>query len=160
MPILCGFNRGGVPHGVAPQALRWVELTIYLLGIQKEAEPSLPKTKVFPKASWKVILLENSRSEKVTLENELETLRLYLEMEIMRFGGKVAYELDVAENVSLDYLQIPPLLLQPFVENAIWHGLMHREEGGKVRVRVTQPEEQWLRVDITDDGVGPAKAAE
>jgi len=66
----------------------------------------------------------------------------------------------VAENVALDYLQIPPLLLQPFVENAIWHGLMHREEGGKVRVRVTQPDEQWLRVDITDDGVGRAKAAE
>jgi len=106
------------------------------------------------------LVLENSRSEKVTLENELETLRLYLEMEIMRFGGKVAYELDVAENVSLDYLQIPPLLLQPFVENAIWHGLMHREEGGTVRVRVTQPDEQWLRVDITDDGIGRAKAAE
>ena len=79
------------------------------------------------------LVLENSRSEKVTLENELETLRLYLEMEVMRFGGKVAYELDVAENVALDYLQIPPLLLQPFVGNAIWHGLMHREEGGSSR---------------------------
>ena len=81
-------------------------------------------------------------------------------MEIMRFGGKVAYELDVAGNVALDYLQIPPLLLQPFVENAIWHGLMQSEKGGTVRVSVTQPDDQWLCIEITDDGIGRAKAAE
>lgn len=106
------------------------------------------------------LVLENSRSEKVTLENELETLRLYIEMEVMRFGGKVSYHIEVAEGIAQDYLEIPPLLLQPFVENAIWHGLMHKEAGGTVKVSITQPNERLLKVEITDNGIGRQRAAE
>lgn len=106
------------------------------------------------------LVLENSRSDKVSLENELETLRLYMEMEAMRFRGKVNFFINIAQNVDKDSIQIPPLLLQPFVENAIWHGLMHKEEGGIIRIEVTQPKENLLRFDITDDGIGREKAAE
>lgn len=106
------------------------------------------------------LVLENSRSEKVTLTNELETLRLYIEMEAMRFQQKVHYEIKVAPDVDTDTIQIPPLLVQPFVENAIWHGLMHKEAGGQVSIEVTQPQETMLRITITDDGVGREKAAE
>jgi hypothetical protein len=105
-------------------------------------------------------VLENSRSDKVTLENELDTLRLYIEMEAMRFRGKVSFQINIAQNVEKDAIQIPPLLIQPFVENAIWHGLMHKEEGGVIRIEVTQPNDCLLRFDITDDGVGREKAAE
>jgi tetratricopeptide (TPR) repeat protein len=106
------------------------------------------------------LVLENSRSDKVSLDNELETLRLYIEMEAMRFRGKVNFQINTAQNVDKDSIQIPPLLLQPFVENAIWHGLMHKEEGGIIRIEVTQPNDHLLRFDITDDGVGREKAAE
>ena len=106
------------------------------------------------------LVLENSRSEKVTLENELETLRLYIEMEVMRFGGKVSYRIDIAPGIAQDYLEIPPLLLQPFVENSIWHGLMHKDAGGTVQVSITQPDERLLRAEITDDGIGRQRAAE
>ena len=106
------------------------------------------------------LVLENSRSEKVTLENELETLRLYIEMEAMRFKGKVSYHINIAEGIDASYIQIPPLLVQPFVENAIWHGLMHKEEGGMVNVEVTQPNENLLHIEISDDGIGREKAAE
>ncbi len=106
------------------------------------------------------LVLENSRSERVTLTNELETLRLYIDMEAMRFQQKVRYTIQVDEAIDTDLIQIPPLLLQPFVENAIWHGLMHKEEGGSVRVTVSQPGTSYLQVEITDDGVGRAKAAE
>ena len=106
------------------------------------------------------LVLENSKSEKVTLANELETLRLYIEMEIMRFQQKVRYDIRVSEGIDAETLEIPPLLLQPFVENAIWHGLMHKEEGGTVRVSVQQPQPDRLRIEIADDGVGRAKAAE
>lgn len=106
------------------------------------------------------LVLENSRSDKVSLENELETLRLYMEMEAMRFRGKVNFFINIAQNVDKDSIQIPPLLIQPFVENAIWHGLMHKEEGGIIRIEVTQPKENLLRFDITDDGIGREKAAE
>ncbi len=106
------------------------------------------------------LVLENSRSEKVTLTNELETLRLYIEMEAMRFQQKVRYQIQIAPSIDTDVIQIPPLLLQPFVENAIWHGLMHKEEGGNVSITVTQPQDSHLQVIICDDGVGRAKAAE
>ena len=81
-------------------------------------------------------------------------------MEAMRFGQKVQYLIEMADTVDADTIQIPPLLLQPFVENAIWHGLMHKDEGGQVRVVVSQPRPNHLRVAITDNGVGRAKAAE
>ena len=106
------------------------------------------------------LVLENSKSEKVTLANELETLKLYIEMEAMRFQQKVQYSIRIDEPIDAESVEIPPLLLQPFVENAIWHGLMHKEEGGTVTVSVQQPQPDCLRVQITDDGVGRAKAAE
>ncbi len=106
------------------------------------------------------LVLENSKSERVTLQNELETLRLYLDMEAMRFQQKVRYEIQVSDDIDTELIQIPPLLLQPFVENAIWHGLMHKEEGGTVAVSVQQPQPDRLRIEVTDNGIGRAKAAE
>jgi len=106
------------------------------------------------------LVLENSRSEHVTLANELETLQLYIDMEAMRFQQKVNSQIIIDDTIDTDAIQIPPLLLQPFVENAIWHGLMHKPEGGTVTVRVTQPLPNRLHVEISDDGVGRAKAAE
>ncbi len=106
------------------------------------------------------LVLENSRSEKVTLANELETLRLYIELEAMRFRDKFKYQINVSDSIDQSYIEIPPLLLQPFVENAIWHGLMHKEEGGTVIVEVEQQSVSALHVTITDDGVGREKATE
>jgi len=106
------------------------------------------------------LVLENSRSEKVTLENELETLSLYAEMEVMRFKNKVQFHLKVAPDLDPLFIEIPPLLLQPFVENAIWHGLMHKEEGGNVTVDVSMSTEKLLHVEVTDDGVGRQKSME
>ncbi len=99
-------------------------------------------------------VLDNSRSEKISLENELGTLSLYAELEVMRFKEKVRFELSVAPGVDQLFVEIPPLLLQPFVENAIWHGLMHQEGGGTVNVDITQPASKLLHVEITDNGIG------
>ena len=105
------------------------------------------------------LVLENSRSERVTLNNELEALQLYLEMEAMRFKNKLRFKIDVELELDGDLIEIPPLLLQPYVENAIWHGLMHKKEGGCVQVKVMQPESDRLLITISDDGIGRAKAA-
>ncbi|MBC7922521.1 MAG: histidine kinase [Ferruginibacter sp.] len=105
------------------------------------------------------LVLDNSRSDLVPLRNELEALRLYIELEAMRFKQKVRFEIDASPGIDQQYLRIPPLLLQPFVENAIWHGLMHKPEGGTVTVVVRQPEEDGLCITITDDGIGRARAA-
>lgn len=105
-------------------------------------------------------VLDNSRSEKISLENELDTLSLYAEMEAMRFKDKMKFILQVAPGIDLLFVEIPPLLLQPFVENAIWHGLMHKEEGGTVKVEVSQPTNKLLHIEITDNGIGRRKSAE
>jgi hypothetical protein len=106
------------------------------------------------------LVLENSRTEKVTLANEMSALELYIEMEALRFKQKLRYEIKIDKSVQTDFIEIPPLLLQPYVENAIWHGLMHRKEGGNVLVQVTQPNENTLHIEITDDGIGRQAAME
>lgn len=106
------------------------------------------------------LVLENSRSERVTLHNELETLRLYIELEAMRFKHKLSFRIDVDAGIDGQFMEIPPLLIQPYVENAIWHGLMHKPEGGTVWVHVKQVDDSLLHITITDDGVGRARAAD
>ena len=106
------------------------------------------------------LVLENSRSELVPLQSELEALQLYIELEAMRFKQKVQFRITVAPDIDQRFLNIPPLLLQPYVENAIWHGLMHKSEGGTVTVEVGQPQENLLHIEITDDGVGRQRATE
>ncbi len=106
------------------------------------------------------LVLDNSRSERLTLEKEIETLQLYIEMEIMRFKEKVQYEMVISTEIDQQYVEIPPLLIQPFVENAIWHGLMHKEFGGKVSIMVNLVQEIMLEIQIIDNGVGRKKSAE
>jgi sensor histidine kinase YesM len=106
------------------------------------------------------LVLENSRSEKVTLQKELETLKLYIELEAMRFKDKVQYKINVVPHIDQQYIEIPPLLLQPYVENAIWHGLMHKTEGGNIIIDISQPEEYVLHIEISDDGIGREMAKE
>lgn len=106
------------------------------------------------------MVLENSRSERVTLQNELEMIRLYTDLEIMRFKQKLSFSIDIDTGIDTRFVEIPPLLIQPYVENAIWHGLMHKPEGGSVHLQVTHPQDDLLQLTITDDGVGRARATE
>ncbi|HVX28760.1 MAG TPA: histidine kinase, partial [Parafilimonas sp.] len=107
------------------------------------------------------LVMENSRNDKIPLASELNALQLYIEMEAMRFKQKLKYNIHVDENAETDYIEIPPLLLQPYVENAIWHGLMHKEEGGKIDVGVSMTKDNsLLQITISDNGIGRAKSAE
>ena len=105
------------------------------------------------------LVLENSKSDRITLKQEVETLRLYLEMEAMRFKEKLKYRIDIADTVDLDYIELPPMLIQPYVENAIWHGLMPKEDGGTLGL-LFDCEADNLKIRVIDNGVGRAKAAE
>jgi Histidine kinase len=105
--------------------------------------------------------LENSRSETVTLDAELQSLELYIQMEAMRFKEKLKYNILIDKNVDSSFIEIPPMLLQPYVENAIWHGLMHKEDGGQIDIAVKiVPNEQSLLITIKDNGIGREKAAQ
>lgn len=105
------------------------------------------------------LILQNSRNNYVNLKDELETLSLYLEMESLRFNHRFEYEISVSPEVNPQEVDIPPMLIQPFVENAIWHGLMHKAGKGKVELNVTK-DDGLLKFTIQDNGIGRQKAAE
>lgn len=106
------------------------------------------------------LVLENSQSERINLSVELETLRLYMEMEKLRFGDQFDFAIRLDNDLETDFIEVPPMLIQPYVENAIWHGLMHKRGKGNVRIEITQPVENLLHISIEDDGIGRAKASE
>ncbi len=103
-------------------------------------------------------ILSNSKSERIALSTELEALRLYVELERLRFGKQFDFVLSVDDSVEPDYVQVPPLIVQPYVENAIWHGLMHKDTEGRLEVRLSLDGEN-LVVEVDDNGIGRAAAA-
>jgi len=120
--------------------------------IKNEQEKASEYLSKFSKLIRKV--LSNSKETKVTLANELEALELYIELEALRFNNKFEYKINLPENVEADYLEIPPLIIQPYVENSIWHGLLHKKEGvGKISISIVQ-KQNLLICTIEDNGVG------
>ena len=106
------------------------------------------------------LILDNSRSETIPLDKELETLQLYVQLESIRFDNHFDYAVNIDENTSTGSIMIPPMLLQPFIENAIWHGLMQKRTKGTITVDISKENEKFLHISITDDGIGREKAAE
>src|SRR5690606_29894299 len=105
------------------------------------------------------MILEYSKQELITLEEELEALRIYLEIESTRFDSSFSYRLEVESNVRADQLTVPPLLLQPFAENAIWHGLLPKTEGPKtLDIHISEVDKGFLFV-VGDNGIGRHRAA-
>ncbi len=99
-------------------------------------------------------ILENSSLNEITLSEEIETLRLYLELEKLRSKDHFTYQIHVDESISLN-MKISPLLLQPFVENAIWHGVLPLENRvGEITIKITDFDEDTIQVIIKDNGVG------
>ena len=105
------------------------------------------------------LILQNSQEALIPLESELESLQLYLELEAVRFDYHFDYKISVPNDMDIEVLKVPPLIIQPYVENAIWHGLMQKEEKGHLEIKLFQ-EEDSLCCRITDDGIGRKKAAE
>lgn len=105
------------------------------------------------------LVLDNSRHKVISLSKELEALRMYMEMEAFRFEKKFNYNLQVSHDINPEEIEVPPLIIQPYVENAIWHGLLHKEDEGQLNIAVRK-EDGLLRIDIVDNGIGREKARE
>lgn len=104
------------------------------------------------------LILQNSQSTLITLESELDSLHLYLELEALRFDHRFAYSVNIAGDLDPDVLKVPPLIIQPYAENAIWHGLMHKEEKGYLEIDIRQVENN-LVITVRDNGVGRKQSA-
>jgi tetratricopeptide (TPR) repeat protein len=104
-------------------------------------------------------ILDNSLEEYVPLEKEIETVKNYLELQKVRYSGKFDFQIEVDEDIDEENIMIPPMLAQPFIENSIEHGVKYRETPGNIQVRFCL-EEELIRVEVEDDGVGRTKAHE
>ncbi|MDX1407387.1 MAG: histidine kinase, partial [Saprospiraceae bacterium] len=105
------------------------------------------------------VILENSKSELLTLRQEIRALQLYCEIENLRFDERFTFRFEVDPEINLDQFKIPPMLIQPHIENAIWHGLMHKDGERSLSVMFAR-EERGIQCTIADNGIGRARAQE
>ena len=104
-------------------------------------------------------ILESAGEENILLNKEIGIITCYLEIQKVRFGNKFTYSISVADDLDPEKALIPPMLSQPFIENAIDHGIRNRDGKGMIRVRFSRPGKSLL-IEIEDDGVGRAVAKE
>ncbi len=103
--------------------------------------------------------LESTREDMVPFETEIGTLRNYLELQKLRYPEKFEFSLEVDEKIDQEDMSIPPMLVQPFIENAIEHGIRHKTTTGRIDVRFALMNKKII-CEVEDDGVGREKAWE
>ncbi len=100
------------------------------------------------------MILQHSKQTSVKLSEELEALNLYLEFERQRFEEKFEFTINISDDIRPDALNIQPMIIQPFLENSIWHGIMHMDDSGHLLVDISLHDSNTLKVIIEDDGIG------
>lgn len=105
------------------------------------------------------VILNNSEKSVITIKEELEYLTLYIELEAMRFDNKFEWKIDISDDIDTEYFEIPAMLLQPYVENAILHGLTPKGEGGLLEI-IMRLQGNNLLCRIRDNGIGREKSRE
>lgn len=106
-------------------------------------------------------ILTVSGKKQIPLSTEIEILNKYLELEKMRFQNDFEYSVSFSDTIDEDYLQLPPMMIQPFVENSIKHGLLHKEGLKKLFIHFDlSTNEDFIICTVEDNGIGRAKSAE
>ncbi len=104
-------------------------------------------------------VLDNSEKDFIPLSEEVQLLELYLKLEHARFPDKFDYQIRIDPQVDLEAFQIPPMLLQPYLENAVWHGLRYKEEKGSLILDIRPLAARAVTITVTDDGIGRKRSA-
>jgi len=99
------------------------------------------------------IILNNSEKPTVTINEDIEAVTLYLELEKMRFDNKFTYQINIGNDIDGDYDEIPPMIIQPYLENAILHGINPKDSKGHISININLIE-QYIKVTVEDDGIG------
>ncbi len=130
--------------------------SIKLYIINNEKENAVYYLDKFSKLIRKI--LATTREKEITLMEEIETMELYIKIENIRFENKIDFAIDVDPNLDSDTIKMPCLILQPFIENAIWHGLSFKEGDKKLSIRVNKEAENHVLIKIEDNGIGRDKS--
>ncbi len=99
-------------------------------------------------------ILENSGKDLIRLKEELDVIHLYMELELVRTRSSFTFTCEIADDIQPIQLKIPPLILQPYLENAIWHGIMSKKERGYIQLNISRLDNEKLQCQITDNGIG------
>jgi len=130
--------------------------SIKLYIINNEKQNAVYYLNKFSKLIRKILV---ATSEKETsLEDELETMQLYMNIENIRFSNEIDFNIIVEDNINIANIKVPSLILQPFLENALWHGLSSKKNDKKISLKVYSASEDYISISIIDNGIGRARA--
>ena len=104
-------------------------------------------------------ILELSYVKEITLQEELDIIALYLNIENIRFSNEIDFTIHVDEAIDLLKIKVPPLILQPFLENALWHGLSSKKDNKKIEINVSKTNSKLITITIEDNGIGRKASA-
>jgi sensor histidine kinase YesM len=141
------------PHFIF-NSLNSIELYI----IKNDRDNALYFISKFSKLIRKILFA--SRHKVVSLQEEIETTELYVNIENIRFKHDINFSVTVFDDISLTNIKIPPLVLQPFIENALWHGLSAKKGKKILSIDVSKKDDNYISITITDNGIGRKKSAE
>ena len=126
--------------------------SIKLYIINNEKENAVYYLNKFSKLIRKILVA--STEKEISLANELETMTLYMNIENIRFDNEIKYKVEIEKNVNTETIKVPSLILQPFLENALWHGLSSKTRNKEILVEVKKPKHDTISIIITDNGIG------
>ena len=122
----------------------------YIIG--NEIENAVYYLNKFAKLIRKI--LDTSNKKDISLAEELETMTTYMTIENMRFSNEIDFKINVADDIDLKKIRVPSLILQPFIENSLWHGLSSKLNDKKIIIDVENTIPDYISISITDNGVG------
>lgn len=126
--------------------------SIKLYIINNEKENAVYYLNKFSKLIRKILIA--STEKEITLTDELETMDLYMNIENIRFSNQIHFKTIVDDNVNTDNIKIPSLILQPFLENALWHGLSSKKDNKFINLLVSKINKNYVTISISDNGIG------
>jgi LytS/YehU family sensor histidine kinase len=130
--------------------------SIKLYIINNEKENAVYYLNKFSKLIRKILLA--SKEKEITLAEELETMDLYMNIENIRFSNEINYNKNISPDVDLEAIKVPSLILQPFLENALWHGLSSKSENKSIDLEISNHNGSFIIISITDNGIGRVEA--
>lgn len=131
--------------------------SIKLYIINNEKENAVYYLNKFSKLIRKI--LASTRDKQISLEEEIETTELYMNIENIRFESQIKYSLQIDDAVNINTIKVPCLILQPFIENAIWHGLSPKKGSKKLDLIISKGNQNFITITIIDNGVGREQSA-
>lgn len=132
--------------------------SIKLYIINNEKENAVYYLNKFSKLIRKILVA--STEKEISLEEELETMQLYMNIENIRFSNDIDFKINIDNDINTSSIKVPTLILQPFLENSLWHGLSSKKEGDKkISLNVYKNSENYITISIEDNGIGRKQSA-